>query len=46
MIARLWPFVVNTIGGVHEFGRLWVVIHDRGISIAWRQVEKFDWRLK
>jgi hypothetical protein len=45
-MTRFWTFIVRKIGGVHEFGRLWIVIHDHGLTIAWKQVEKFDWRLK
>jgi hypothetical protein len=46
MIKRIWPYIVNRIGGVHEFGRLWIVIYNDGLSVAWRQVEKIDWRIK
>lgn len=46
MKARFWPYLVNAIGGIHEIGPLWIIIHDNGLTIAWRQVEKFDWRLK
>lgn len=38
-----WRSVSRWIGGVHMFGPLWVVIHDAGLTIAWRQVVKFDW---
>lgn len=45
-MSWVWPGVVRLCGGIHEFGRLWVIVHDNGLSIAWKQVEKFDWRIK
>jgi hypothetical protein len=45
MERRIWRGVVKLVGGVHMIGRLWIIIHDHGLSIAWRQIEKFDWRL-
>lgn len=27
-----------------RLGKLWLLWHDRGILIAWRQVVKWEWR--
>jgi hypothetical protein len=35
--------MIRWAGGVHEFGRLWIVIHDRGVLIAWEQIERWSW---
>jgi hypothetical protein len=41
---KLWYRLSCAIGGVYEFGPLWIFLHDAGLSIAWKQIEKFDWR--
>lgn len=41
---KLWYRLSCTIGGVYKLGRLWVIIHDDGLSVAWKQREKIDWR--
>lgn len=33
----MWPVIVRSIGGVHMFGPLWVLIVDTGVVVAWRQ---------
>lgn len=43
---KIWRRISSAVGGVHMFGPLWVVIHDRGLAVAWRQVVKFDWECK
>ena len=45
MAKLVWPHIVNFSGGVHEFGRLLIVIHDTGLTIAWKQLVKFDWKI-
>lgn len=42
----IWRAVVKLVGGVHMIGRLWIVVHDDGLCVAWRQVEVFDWRFR
>ncbi len=34
---------VKMCGGVHMLGPVWVVIHDRGVMIAWKQVVKWSY---
>jgi hypothetical protein len=41
---RAWFRLSCAIGGIYEFGPLWIILHDDGLSIAWKQIEKFDWR--
>lgn len=45
-MARLaWRHVVDIAGGVHEFGRLWIIIHNTGLTVAWKQVQRIDWKI-
>lgn len=39
----MWKQIVRQIGGVHEIGRLTIVIHDRGAYVAWDQVVQLEW---
>lgn len=41
---RAWFRLSCAIGGVYKVGALWVILHDAGLSIAWKQREKIDWR--
>lgn len=43
-MRRIWPHVVRAVGGVHMIGRLWIVIHDGGAAVAWRQIERWRWQ--
>ena len=40
---KIWRLVTRCIGGVHMFGPLWVVAHDHGLTIAWKQIVRYDW---
>ena len=40
-----WRSVVRLVGGIYTLGALSVMIHDRGILVAWRQVIKWERRL-
>lgn len=42
-MARWRRILVARIGGVHMLGPLWLVVHDAGLTVAWRQIVKFDW---
>lgn len=42
-MTRIWPLIVRAIGGVHEFGRFDLIIHDRGVTTAWDQIVTHDW---
>lgn len=34
------------IAGVHDCGPLTVIIHDDGVTIAWRRIVKAEWHCK
>ncbi len=42
---RWYGWIVSYFGGVHMLGRLWIIIHDRGVTVAWRQVVRRDWSI-
>ena len=41
----IWRFIVRTMGGFHEVWPVTVVIHDHGLTICWKRVVQFDWRV-
>lgn len=41
---KVWANVCKIVGGVHMLGHLWVVIHDGGVTVAWKQIVRADWR--
>lgn len=41
----MWRNISSYIGGVHMFGPMWIVIHDGGVTIAWKQIVRADWRV-
>lgn len=41
---RAWFRLSCAIGVVYKIGALWAILHDAGLSIAWKQREKIDWR--
>lgn len=41
-----WLFIVRVVGGVHMMGPLWVIVHDLGLTVAWRQIERLRLEFK
>jgi len=43
--TTIWRWLSNHFGGVHEFGRLWLVIHDHGVNLSWVSGRVERWRI-
>jgi hypothetical protein len=41
----IWRWLSNRFGGVHDFGRLSLVIHDHGVNLSWVSGMVERWRI-
>lgn len=39
----LWVAIVNRLGGVHDWGKYTLVVHDDGLTFCVHRIVRWDW---